>query len=697
MTGFPIFQKTRWLVGVLTLAIMAGCGQGGTPTQPGTRGQDGQAETSQPGPGGLLPRADIFATAQRNHVKVSPDGQRLAWVEHDTDQGDQLLISPVLEPTQTTIITHAEAGKSIKSLQWAGNNTHIVFTTANYADTQTQVHSVNIFDQTTRALSAQSGVTATVVGDSLDYVNDVVIAVNDRDRAVFDLYRVDVITGNKKRIYKNTKKLVTFLIDADLRLKVGYRAKPNGGSEMVARDSTGKYYRTVASWGPEDATGSLIIALDGAQTGVYTLDTTGRDTRAIVRIDLETGQRETLGGVAGADVDDVLIHPVTKVLDGFAVERLRREWFAASPSGADVLAQIEDALGPNFTVISRSLDDTVWTIQTNDARGQYFLLNRRTGQLSGLFASRDGLWFDIARKPVVIEADDGLTMVSHLTMPAASDADGNGVPDTPLPLIISLHEGPWSRSFSHHSDVDAWLANRGYAVLSINPRGSGGFGKGYMNAGAGAWGGKVVDDVRAAAKWAMAERVAAPDKIAIHGVYFGGHSALAALADEPDMYQCASGFNVPADLVLFSEQPPDRYRALSPVISRMVGDTNDPDIRAALEARNLRSISGDITKPILLIQGSRDVLEQSQLAIGAGVAAGESGVPITVLRVDETDQSAGVRPGQLLALAAIEHFFSTCLGGQAEPVDGILSDARGEIVFDAGGIPELAKALDKAG
>ncbi len=687
-----VTRLIQFVAASIALVLSSGCGRDDR--------RDDNAEPSTNATAGLTARSELLGEPQREKARISPDGKRIAWIMN-TREGSALYIALVTAIDKGAIVATSDAlgdFASIDDYKWAGNNTHIIVSTSARSMAESAIFSVNIFTRDVKALFDEDDSQAFVAGASLDYPDEIVIAANDRDPSAFDLHRVNVVNANHRRIFRNTSGFVEFGVDADLQVRLAYKPVEDGGAIAFVRDAQPDApWRELAKWEPEDALASGPIGFDGTGRNIYALDTRDLDTRAIVRINVETGDREILGSVAGADVDNVLLHPATNALDGFSVERLRREWIAYSPNGAQALARIEEFVGPNFRITGRSLDDRVWTIVTEDAKRRHYLFDREKNEPKLLFAARELPAIDTRRTPVVIPTSDGLDLVSYLNLPTSADANGDGSPDTALPLVIVLHSGPWDRAHAAFSPFDALLADRGYAVLALNTRGSRGFGKAFLNAGAGAWGGDVLIDIAAAANWAVEKGVADPERVGLIGQYFGGHAVLSAIARNPETYACAVSYNTVADLLATVENPPPRYRPFAPLLERMIGDVNDPETRGVLAARSLGAIAGNIRKPALIIQGYPDPLEQGVMATDLALAAAKNGADLNVLVVDASEEQGGEERSELAMFAGIEHFLAQCLGGRAEPFGDDITLAPVRVVNDSGELTDLAKALDNRG
>ncbi len=352
------------------------------------------------------------------------------------------------------------------------------------------------------------------------------------------MFRIDAVSGARTLIERNPggeRGMARYFVDHDNRVRLGLHPTSDGGAEMMARGVDGRWARLFAV-APEDALSATPLGFAADGRSFLMLDSTG-DRAALTRVDAATGAKTVIGESARADVSDVWLDPATHTPHAFAAEYLRPEWRALDPDAQADIDFLDRQLTGDFRVTSRSNDDARWIVveagPTTSARTYlYDRGDRAHRRLSLLFRDRPTLEQAPlqAMTPVEINARDGLTLVSYLTLPPGSDANGDGRPDQPEPLVLIPHDGPWLRNSYGFNALHQWLANRGYAVLSVNFRGSAGFGKAFLNAGNREWGGRMQDDLLDAVQWAIRSRIAQSDRIAIAGAGFGGYAALLALA-----------------------------------------------------------------------------------------------------------------------------------------------------------------------
>jgi dipeptidyl aminopeptidase/acylaminoacyl peptidase len=312
-----------------------------------------------------------------------------------------------------------------------------------------------------------------------------------------------------------------------------------------------------------------------------------------------------------------------------------------------------------------------------------------------LFNSRD----DLGDYPLVkmhdrvIKSRDGLDLVCYLSLPPSSDPDGDGVPEKPVPLMLDVHGGPWARDDWGFSGYHQWLANRGYAVMNVNYRGSTGFGKAFTNAANGEWSGKMHDDLLDAVQWAIDQKIADKDKVAIGGGSYGGYATLVGLTYTPDVFACGVDIVGPSSLVTLLQNAPDYWQPFMPVMKVRVGDKDTEEGRAELLKRSPLMLVDKIKKPLLIGQGKHDPrvtqLEADQIV----KAMTDKKIPVTYVLYP--DEGHGFhRPENNKSFNAVtEAFLAEQLGGRFEPIGDDFKGATITVPEGAEHVPGLKEAL----
>ena len=415
-----------------------------------------------------------------------------------------------------------------------------------------------------------------------------------------------------------------------------------------------------------------ILTLDSEGKTLFMLNFRGRNTAALTRVDLATGETSVLAEDGRADIPGIVGDIDTHEPLAYTVNYLRREHKALGPKLQPDIEFLTKAFGGEWTLTSRTEDGRLWTVVlTNDVvPGTLYLYDRQAGTASRLFDAKPKLAGAplSSMRPLVIEARDGLKLVSYLTLPKGFGQKQAGRPDAPLPMVLVVHGGPWGRDSFGYNRNHQWLANRGYAVLSVNFRASTGFGKAFAKAGDGEWGRKMDDDLLDAVAWAIREGIADPSRIAIYGGSYGGYATLVGVTRNPTTYACGIDVVGPSELERLIATFPPYWTAERPMFLTGIGDPSTEQGRALLKERSPLYQASRIVKPLLIVQGVNDPRvkkEQSDLIVDS---LKSRGIPVTyVLFGDEGHGFA--KPENNISLNAVaEAFLGNCLGGRVAPI-----------------------------
>ena len=642
----------------------------------------------------LIPREALFGNPERANVQMSPDGKYLSWVAA-VDGVLNVWIAPAGDPSQARAVTQDKA-RGIRNYFWSYRPDTLLYLRDTGGDEDFHLYSVDLGSGESRDLTPFEKTTAQVVEVSHRHPDAILVGMNDRDAQWHDLYRVDLATGARTLVEKNTAQIAGYVVDGDYALRYASRSRPDGGLDILRRD--GDAWEKLDDVPFEDVmtTGITGLTKDGAT--LYMSDSRERNTAAVFAIDTATGNRSLVHEDARADLGGGLNDPRTGKLQAIAVNYLREEW---TPLDDGIRADLEklEAIGPGeATVNTRTLDDKTWIVAYSAAESpvEYYRYDRGDGgKLTKLFSGRPAL----EGKPLVpmwpreIASRDGKTLVSYLTLPMHADGDHDGKADKPVPLVLLVHGGPWGRDSYGYSAYDQWLANRGYAVLGVNFRGSTGFGKAFTNAGDGEWAGKMHDDLIDAVQWAVKEGVTTADKVAIMGGSYGGYATLVGLTFTPDAFACGVDIVGPANLNTLLATVPPYWASFFEQLARRMGDPRTEEGKAWLTERSPLTRVDQISKPLLIGQGANDprVKQDESDQIVNAMAAKD--IPVTyVLFPDEGHGFA--RPENNKAFNAVaEGFLAQCLGGRAEPIGSDFAGSSISVPNGADGVPGLAEAL----
>ena len=611
----------------------------------------------------LIPREILFGNPERISPELSPDGKRLAWRAPDTNNVLQVWVKTV-DREDGKIVT-ADKKRGIRQYLWAKNNRTLLYLQDSDGDENFHVYGVDLESGNVRDYSPFQGVRATAMDPNPDFPDELLLTLNLRDRALFDVYRLNLKTGALDLDSKNPGDVSDWAADAKFRVRLAESTTPDGGKEIRVRKGEHSPWKTFLKVGPEEILDAIGFTADGKS--LYLNSSLGRDTAAVVEKNIASGAEKVVAESSEVDAGEVMVHPRRHSVEAVAFSPGRTSWKVVDPAIKDdfgALARLNDG---DFFVASRTEADDVWLVGFNSDHqiGRYYQWDRKARQGTLLFTiipKLEGVAL-AGMKPVVIPARDGLELHSYLTLPV-------GIPPKNLPMVLFPHGGPWARDRWGFNASAQWLANRGYAVLQPDFRGSTGYGKKHLNAGNKQWGLKMHDDLIDAVNWAASQGIADPKKIGIMGGSYGGYCALAAVTYTPEIFACSVDIVGPSNLKTLLSTIPPYWKTMRSMFDVRIGNIDDPKEADLIQRASPLNLADKIVRPLLIGQGANDPRVKQAEADQIVAAITKHGGSVTyVLYSDEGHGFA--RPENRTDFnARAERFLASYLGGRAEPMTG---------------------------
>lgn len=647
----------------------------------------------------LIPRSVLFGNPEKAMARISPNGKWLSYLA-PVDGILNVWVGPLDAPDQAKPVTK-DKDRNIQGYRWAYNGDQILYSQDKEGDENWHVYATNVETGETTDLTPLEGIHARIQETSQKFPNEILVGLNDREPRFHDIYHVNLETGERKLVQENPG-VAAYVTDDDFNVRFAFNFTPDGGQVLLKPKVEGETGKD-AEWdefikvGPEDAMNTSPAGFDKTGRILYLQDSRERDTSGLFALNLDTGEQTLVAEDPRADIGGAITHPTEKTIEAVSFTYSRTEWTILDESIRDDLDYLNSVEDGELVVTGRTLDDSLWTVAfvLDDGPLKYYVYERKNRQAKFLFSSRDDLddYQLVKMRTPVIESRDGLNLVSYLSLPLDSDADGDGRPDKPLPMVLDVHGGPWARDGWGYNSTHQWLANRGYAVLSVNYRGSTGFGKNFVNAANAEWSRKMHDDLIDAVNWAVEEGIADKDKVAIMGGSYGGYATLVGLTFTPDVFACGVDIVGPSSLVTLMENIPPYWYSFLPVMKIRVGDASTEEGRAELLKRSPLSLVDKIKKPLLIGQGANDPrvtqLEADQIV----EAMTANNIPVTyVLYPDEGHGFSGEH-NRMSFNAVTEAFLAENLGGRFQPVGNDFEESSLYIPTGADDVPGVADAL----
>ncbi len=644
----------------------------------------------------LIPRKHIFGNPTRTSATVSPDGRYLAFLA-PRDGVLNVHVAPIGAIDQAKPVT-GEASRPVRQFFWSPDSTRILYVQDKGGNENWMLFGVEVATGKQTTYTDFEKAQVRVVSVSPKVPGQILIGINNRNPQFHDVHKLDLATGQMTLVRENNE-YAGFLGDWDHNLAFGQKQVAGGAFQVdrIDRDGKAKPFLTIPA---EDNLTTGIVGMTADGKTLYMRDSRNRNTGALVAVDIATDKATVLGGSEKADVDSAIRDPNTGVVEAYSVNYLKDEWTPVGDALKDDVAFLNREARGEWNVTSQSRDKRLWTVMVDRVSEPvtFYLYDRPAKKLTKLFTTRPELEGKAlaSMHPVEIKSRDGLTLVAYLSLPPGTDKDGNGRPDKPLPMVLNVHGGPWARDeFGYHSEYQ-WLANRGYAVLAVNYRGSSGFGKNFMNAATREFAGKMHDDLIDAVNWAVKENVTTRDKVAIYGGSYGGYATLTGLTFTPDVFACGVDIVGPSNLITLIESFPDYWKPfLEGTWYKRVGDPRNEADRKMLLSRSPITKVDQLKKPLLIAQGANDprVVQKESDQLVAAMKTKK--IPVTyVLYPDEGHGFA--RPQNRTSFYAIsEGFLAKCLGGRQEPIGSDFEGSSLKVLEGAEFVPGLADAARK--
>jgi dipeptidyl aminopeptidase/acylaminoacyl peptidase len=609
----------------------------------------------------LVARKVFFDNPDVGSVRISPDGENLAWLA-PIGGVRNLFVAPLSDPGAARAVTHATDRNLSTFYRWAHTSRHLVFFQERDGDENWRASSVDIVSGAIVPLTPQRGVKAYWQEADRKFPEEMLFKHNARDKRYFDLFQVNLVTGASQLLFENNE-FAWYVTDSNFQLRLGVRFIADGSAEWVERRSDGTWapFITVPI-GDFESTQPQDFSADGKT--LFMLDSRGRDKAALFAVDMATGRDSLLAADGEADVVQVDFDFVQRRPLAARANRDRVRWHAVDPAAAQDLADLASYGPGDVEIIDRSADNRFATVfyERDTESGEFALLDRGTRKVRSLFRQRKALAGLALRKmqPVIVPARDGLRLNGYLTLPNAGA--GN------LPMVLVIHGGPYLRDVWGFNSVHQWLASRGYAVLSVNYRGSTGFGKAFVTAADKEWGGKMHDDLIDAVDWAVGEGIADPKRVGFFGGSYGGYSALTAATRTPEVFACIVDVFGISNLITFMATIPPYWGPWFSIWKNRLGDPATESGRAFLTERSPLTHIDRAVRPILIAQGMQDVRVVAAESEQMVAALKKRGVPVTYITFP--DEGHGfARPENRMAFYAItESFLAKHLGGSRQPV-----------------------------
>ncbi len=649
----------------------------------------------------LIDRELFFGNPEITGAQLSPDGQFIAFIKPYKDTRN-VWVKRAKEPFSAARPLTDDTKRPIPNYFWSHDSKYVLFTQDKGGDENYNVYAVNPSDAkatgrdvpAARNLTDLKGVRAFIYDVPKSDPDAILVGLNDRDAAWHDAYKVKISTGERTLIRKNTERIAGWMFDLKGQLRLATRVADNGDSEILRIDSDG--FKKAYSCTVFESCGPLRFHPDSKR--IYMITDKGDSTNLtrLILFDPETSNEELVesdpknlvdfGNAMFSDLTDALI------ATGYEDERKRIYWRDKSFEADYKLLQTR-LPGKDIGFTSSTKDEQYFLISASSDTepGETYLFERKTKKLELQYRVRERIPREhlAEMKSIRYKSSDGLEIPAYLTLP-------KGVEARNLPTVVFPHGGPWARdSWGYHSFA-LFMANRGYAVLRPNFRGSTGYGKKFLNAGNKQWGDKMQDDITWGVKHLVAQGIADPARVAIMGGSYGGYATLAGVAFTPELYRAGVAIVAPSNLITLLDSIPPYWEAGRKMFHERMGDPTKPEGKAQLERQSPLNSAAKIKTPLLVVQGANDPRVKKAESDQIVVALRERNFPVEYIVAPDEGHGFARPVNNMAIIAQAEKFLAKHLGGRYQ--EGATPEVTArlkEITVDVKTV-EMPKRIDAA-
>jgi dipeptidyl aminopeptidase/acylaminoacyl peptidase len=630
----------------------------------------------------LIDRELFFGDPEITGAQLSPDGRFIAFIKPWSGTRN-IWVKKTEEPFEKAKLVSADTKRPIPGYLWSRDGKYILFVQDQAGDENYNVFAVNPSDDPVpgsaappaRNITQASGIRAVLYAVPKSEPDILYAGLNDRDKAWHDLYKIKISTGERTLLRQNNDRITGWIFDNKDKLRLALRSTNAGDTEIHRVD--GAELKKIYSCNVFESCDPVAFNKDDSRLYLATNRGDDLDLTRLDLLDPETGtarvvesdplKRVDFGGALISELNHEIL--ATSYLD----DKVRLYWKDESYEADYGLLQKK--LGnKQIDFRSHSEDENLWLISaTSDTEpGETYLFNRKTKQLVLQYRIREKLnrEFLAPMQPIRYKSSDGMEIPAYLTLPKGLTPKG-------LPVIVFPHGGPWARDAWGYDAGAQFLANRGYAVLQPNFRGSTGYGKKFLNAGNLQWGEKMQDDLTWGARYLVEMGTADRKRIGIMGASYGGYATLAGVAFTPDLYAAAVAYVAPSNLITLLESIPPYWEQIRALFYRRMGNPNTPQGIAQLERQSPLNSAAKIKTPLMVVQGANDPRVNKRESDQIVIALRDRNFPVEYL-VAPDEGHGFARPVNSMAMfAAAEKFLARHLRGR----------------YQEGGSPEVMNRL----
>jgi dipeptidyl aminopeptidase/acylaminoacyl peptidase len=602
----------------------------------------------------LIPMKDFFRNAESRGYQISPDGEYLSYMK-PVNTRMNVFVQKIGEENTTQVTFATE--RDIAGYFWKGNN-RIIYIQDSKGDENFRLFAVDKDGSNQKDLTPFEKVRAGIVDDLVDSANEMLIQMNKENPQVFDVYRINVNTGELIVVGQNPGNITGWQTDHDGKLRVAITTD-GVNTSVLYRDSEEQEFKPLITTTFKETFAPLFFTFNNKN--LFVSSNIGRDKAAIVEYDISNrSEIKTLYENPDYDVNGLSYSRKRKVIEFANYIGWKQEYHFFDKESEQIYDDLTSKLEGKqlaITGINKNEDKLLVRTYSDKSLGAYYFYDVKTKELKKL--TDVSPWLNeeqlADQKPITYKTRDGLTINGYLTLP-------KGVDPKNLPVVVNPHGGPWYRDAWGFNPEVQFLANRGYAVLQMNFRGSTGYGREFWEKSFKQWGKTMQDDISDGVKWLIDQGIADPKRVAIYGGSYGGYATLAGLTFSPELYACGVDYVGVSNLFTFQNSIPPYWEPFKEMLYEMVGHPQK-DSLLLHDASPVFHVD-NIKAPLLIAQGLNDPRVNKAESDQMVEALKKKGIDVPYMVKDNEGHGFRNEENRFDFYGAMEQFFFKHLGGR---------------------------------
>ena len=547
-----------------------------------------------------IPLEDFFKNPEKSSYQISPNGSFYSYMAPYKNRMN-IFIQKIGDYSATQLTF--EEKRDISGYFWP-NNEQLVFLKDDAGDENFHLFGVDIDGSNPISFTDFDGVRAQIIDDLPDQKDFIIIGLNKRNKQVFDPYRLNLKSGKISILAENPGNIQGWMFDHEGKLRIATAIVDGVNTSLLYRDSEQEEFKTIVTTNFKEGFSPQFFTFDNKN--IIGTSNLGRDKSVVVEFDPSTGKEvKELYGNEDYDVGGVAYSRKRKVITAAYYNSWKSERHFFDQQSKALFEKVQNHLpGYEISVSGMSDDENIFIIRTysDKSLGAYFIYNAKEDNLDKIVEVSP--WIDenemSNQLPISYNSRDGLKINGYLTLPKGYDMENA----KDLPVVINPHGGPWARDEWGFNPEIQFLANRGYAVLQMNFRGSVGYGRKFWEASFKKWGREMQDDITDGTQWLIDQGIADKKRIAIYGGSYGGYATLMGLVKEPQLYAAGVDYVGVSNMFTFMKTIPPYWEPMLEMMYEMVGDVEK-------DSAMLREVSpvfhvDKIKAPLFIAQGAND-------------------------------------------------------------------------------------------